>query len=142
MKMMSSTSITSMYGTTLISDLSLRRRPRMLLLNAMVLSSSRSARLALQDVREFLDEAFEADREAVDVVGEAVVRHHCRDRGEQADRGGDQRFGDAWGDAASVACCTLARPRKAFMMPHTVPSRPMYGDTEPTEARKFRWVSR
>ncbi len=26
--------------------------------------------------------------------------------------------------AASVACCTLARPRKEFMMPHTVPNRP------------------
>src|SRR5450830_621730 len=39
---------------------------------------------------------------------------------------------------ASVACWTLARPRKAFMMPQTVPSRPMYGETEPTEARKAR----
>ena len=38
-----------------------------------------------------------------DVVGEAVVGDDRRDRGEQADRGGDQRFGDAGRDVASVA---------------------------------------
>ena len=37
--------------------------------------------------------------------------------------------------AASVACCTLARPRKAFMIPQTVPNRPMYGLTDPADAR-------
>src|SRR5512134_863385 len=39
---------------------------------------------------------------------------------------------------ASVACCTLARPRKACMMPHTVPNRPTYGLTEPVVARNDR----
>ena len=38
------------------------------------------------------------DGEAVDVVREAVVGDDRRNRGEQADRGGDQRFGDAGRD--------------------------------------------
>ena len=42
---------------------------------------------------------------------------------------------------ASVACCTFDSPRKAFMMPHTVPNRPMYGLTEPADARKARFAS-
>ena len=42
---------------------------------------------------------------------------------------------------ASVAWLTLASPRNAFMMPHTVPKRPMYGDTEPTVARPDRFAS-
>ena len=42
---------------------------------------------------------------------------------------------------ASVTCCSAPRPVKACMMPHTVPNRPTYGDTEPTEARKERLVS-
>jgi hypothetical protein len=39
---------------------------------------------------------------------------------------------------ASVTCCRLARPVKACMMPQTVPNRPTYGETEPTEARNDR----
>jgi len=53
-----------------------------------------SAQIALQDVRELLDEGLEADRHAIDVAGKAVVGHHRRDRGEQADGRGYQRFGD------------------------------------------------
>jgi len=37
---------------------------------------------------------------------------------------------------ASVAWLMLARLRKEFMMPQTVPNRPMNGAVEPTEARK------
>ena len=54
--------------------------------------------LPVQDVGELLHEALEAVGEAVDVVREAVVGDHRRDRGEQADRGGDQRLGDAGRD--------------------------------------------
>ena len=42
---------------------------------------------------------------------------------------------------ASVTCVMLARPTKACMMPHTVPNRPTYGDTEPTVARNDRLAS-
>src|SRR4029453_13638538 len=90
MKITSSTSITSMYGTTLISciGLRLRRNPGMRLLH----------RLAVENVGELFHEALEAVGEALDVVRIAVVGDHGRDRGKQADRGGDQRLGDARGD--------------------------------------------
>src|ERR1700751_6068731 len=70
MKINSSTSITSIYGTTLMSDIARRvRPPRMLerreeepaIVNSLM-------GLTLQDVRELHDEGLEADREAIDVV--------------------------------------------------------------------------
>ncbi len=76
--------------------------------------------------------------EPVDVVREAVVGDHRRDRGEKTHRGGDQRLGDARRHLRERRLRTFARPRNAFMMPHTVPKRPTYGLTEPTEARKDR----
>ena len=42
---------------------------------------------------------------------------------------------------ARLACCRFDRPVNACMIPQTVPKRPMYGLTEPTEARKFRRAS-
>ena len=60
----------------------------------------RSSSLPLQDVRELLDERLVAHREAVDVVRVAVVADHRGNRGEEADRGGDQRLGDARRDVA------------------------------------------
>src|SRR4051794_2933668 len=90
MKMTSSTSITSMYGTTLISCIGprLRRSAAMLLLHG----------LPVKDVRELFHEALEAVGEPLDVVRVAVVRHDRRNRGEQADRGRHQRLGNARGD--------------------------------------------
>ena len=42
---------------------------------------------------------------------------------------------------ARVVSWRAAMALKAFMMPHTVPNRPMKGDTEPTVARKPNWRS-
>src|SRR5437868_8558554 len=96
MKITSSTSITSMYGTTLMSAIARRERPpRMLDRMGLPAMACSLLGLTLQDVRELFDEGLEADREAVDVVRVAVVRDHRRNRGEQADRGGDERLGDA-----------------------------------------------
>ena len=108
MKMISSTSMTSMNGTMLIS---LIVRPARAAVDdgghrvVLQRDGRRAARgagiaagVALQDVRELLDEALELDRDAVDVAGEAVVGDDRRDRREQADRGGDQRLGDAGRD--------------------------------------------
>src|SRR5438067_3090817 len=86
MKMTSSTSITSTYGTMLISCIGPRRRSA---------GISSSHRLAVEDVRELLHEALEAIAEALDVVRVAVIGHHRRDGGEQADGGRDQRLRDA-----------------------------------------------
>src|SRR4030095_6564976 len=76
MKMISSTSITSMYGTTLISALSLRRlrvRPDcMVQYSTALVACAGSAfihmRLALQDRREFLDEVLVAGLDALELV--------------------------------------------------------------------------
>ena len=57
-----------------------------------------------------------------------LKRDHRRDGGGEPDGGGDQRLGDA--RARPPGCSRSARvesPRKAFMMPHTVPNRPMNG---------------
>src|SRR5688572_6765109 len=93
MKITSSTSMTSMYGTTLISFMS-RRVPRFW-------TSTRAPplmHLPLEDVGELLHERIEPDRKPVHVAGEAVVRAHRRDRCEETHGGGDQRFGDTGRD--------------------------------------------
>src|SRR3989442_15510517 len=72
MKITSSTSITSMYGTTLIWLIGLRYL--------------RMLGLPLQDVRELLDERLVAHRQAVDVRRITVVGDDGRNGGEEADR--------------------------------------------------------
>src|SRR5665647_2238922 len=103
MKMISSTSITSMKGTMLISLMVRRPRPR-LTTNAMIklLSVSRGrlrADVALQDVGKLFNESLQLDGDAVNIAGKAVVGHHCRYGGEQANGSGYQCLGDAWGHA-------------------------------------------
>src|SRR2546427_8802845 len=87
LKITSRPSMTSPSGTMLMSCIGprLRCRAGMALLH----------RLAMEDVGELLHEALEAVAQALDVVRVAVVRHHRRDGGEQADRRGDERLGDA-----------------------------------------------
>mmetsp|Transcript_53114 Transcript_53114/g.124167 ORF Transcript_53114/g.124167 Transcript_53114/m.124167 type:complete len:360 (-) Transcript_53114:2717-3796(-) len=96
MKMMSSTSITSMNGTMLISFIVRRRRPLPRLMVAAM--SVHLGGVALQDVGELLDEGLQRDRAAVDLAREAVVGQHGRDRREQADGRRHQGLGDAWRD--------------------------------------------
>src|SRR3989344_1194087 len=81
MKMISSTSITSMKGTMLISLRVRRRRPPPRALSSAISQAPSAHR----------------DGDAVDVAGEAVVGQHRRDGGEQADGRGDQGLGDAGG---------------------------------------------
>src|SRR6185436_11533954 len=88
MKITSSTSITSTYGTMLMSCIVPRRR-------VAAGIAPLPYRLSMQDVRELLHEALEAIGEAVDVVRVAVVGDHRRDGGKQADRRRHQRLGDA-----------------------------------------------
>src|SRR6195952_667028 len=102
MKMISSTSMTSMNGTMLISLIVRRRAPRP---RTAGMSGARDRRrrghragVSLQDVRELLDEALELAGDAVDVASESVVGDHRRDRGEEADRRRHERFGDAGRD--------------------------------------------
>jgi len=58
--------------------------------------------LSLQEVGEFFDEGVVLNGEAFGVGDEVVVRQHGRYRREQADGGGNQRFGDARRDAGDA----------------------------------------
>src|SRR4051794_29511421 len=89
MKITSSTSMTSMYGTTLIWFI---RRC------FVRFSTIMSVDLALKDVRQLFHEGIEADRKAIHVAREVVVRNDRRNSGQKAHRRCDQRFGDAWRD--------------------------------------------
>src|SRR3569832_2432045 len=98
MKMMSSTSITSMYGTTLISAMRrLRCRGPGVMTCVSVFRSSHTsrARLPLQHRGKFLQEVVIAIDDAVELGRVAVVRDHCGDGGEEAHRGGDEGRGGA-----------------------------------------------
>src|SRR6185436_8952072 len=93
MKMMSSTSITSMYGTTLISPM--RRRRRVFFWTEAMSSSLRATRVALQDGGELFHERVVAQLQAAHLVGVPVVCDHGGNRGKQSNGRGDQRLGDA-----------------------------------------------
>src|SRR2546427_7912360 len=106
MKMMSSTNITSIIGVTLMSALTgtrplvtdratgLRR-----LLRLEFLREDRPAELAADALDEVVDQLLRRvghfDGDEVDLGGEVVVEPHGRNRHEEADAGGDQRFGHA-----------------------------------------------
>src|SRR5262245_33561986 len=115
MKMMSRTSITSIIGVTLMSALTaalelappiamgqlsfdraagLRR-----LLRLELLRKDRPPEFAADALDEIIDQLFRRvrhfHRQEVDLGAEVVVEPHRRNRDEQTERGGDQRFGDA-----------------------------------------------
>src|SRR3989442_1585013 len=106
MKITSSTSITSMYGTTLIWLIGLRYL--------------RMLGLPLQDVRELLDERLVAHRQAVDVVRIAVVGDDGRNGSEESDRRRDQRFGNARSDVGKRRLGHVGQPAKRV---HDAPHR-------------------
>ena len=64
--------------------------------------------LSLQEVGEFFDEGVVLNGEAFRVGDEVVVRQHGRYRREQADGGGNQRFGDARRDAGDAGALCAA----------------------------------
>src|ERR1700685_1313286 len=78
MKMTKSTNMTSMYGTTLISPMSLRRRSGA----GMGLRLTRSGRpVALQDRGELFHEGVEPQFQAGDLIGKPVVGNDRGNRG-------------------------------------------------------------
>src|SRR5882757_839845 len=113
MKMISSTSMTSTIGVTLISAMTAaRRRPRLpppaepAMFIAMILIS-RCVRhvppsrplvdLARQDGRKLVGETFQPLRLPVHLGNELIVENSRRNGGDKADRGGKQRLRDAGG---------------------------------------------
>src|SRR5690348_3785598 len=114
MKMMSSTSITSIIGVTLMSALAgpcglladratgLRR-----LLGLEFLGEDRPAELRAHALDEVVDQLFRRvghlDGDEVDLGAEVVVEPHRRDRDHEPERRGDQRLGHAAGDGREGA---------------------------------------
>src|SRR6266436_3874573 len=109
MKMMSSTSITSMSGVTLMSALTAARvlaADRATGLGALLrlefLGEDGAPELGADALDQVVDQLLRGvghlHREEVDLGGEVVVQPYGRNRDEQAERRGDQRFRDAGRD--------------------------------------------
>src|ERR1041385_2436968 len=111
MKMIRSTSITSIIGVTLMSDLTAVTPPELpvdmataghRLLGLEFLGEDRPTELAPDALDEVVDELFRGighlDRQVLDLGGEVVVEPHRRDGHQEAERRGDQRLGDTAGD--------------------------------------------
>src|SRR5574338_172207 len=124
MKITSSTSITSMYGTTLIWFMSRR------VLRFSMSTRRSSVRLPLEDVGEFLHEGLEARGQPVHVTGEAVVGDDGGNRGEQAHGGRNQRFRNARCDMAQCGLRDVGEPAEGV---HDPPHR-----AEETDVRAHR----
>src|SRR5881409_2059099 len=110
MKMMSSTSITSISGVTLMSpltaDLALalvtdRATGLGRFLRLEFLREDRAYELGADALDQVVDQLLRGirhlDGEEVDLRGEVVVQPHGRNRDNQTEGGGDQRLGDTGG---------------------------------------------
>src|SRR5712691_12363421 len=106
MKMISSTSITSIIGVTLMSartgtlELPVDRATGLRrLLRLEFLGEDRPAELAADALDEVVDQLLRRvghlDREEVDLGCEVVVQPHRRNRDDQTERRGNERFSDA-----------------------------------------------
>src|SRR5574338_1005907 len=115
MKMIRSTSITSIIGVTLMSALT-RPFPASpvdmataahRLLGLELLREDRAPELVPHALDEVIDEFLGAhghlDREVLDLGGEVVVEPHRRHRDDQAEGRGDQGLGDTGRDARQAA---------------------------------------
>ena len=79
--------------------------------------------MALENVEEFFAEAVNAVGETANAVVVVVVGGDCRNGGKEADGSGYQRLGNARRNNGETR--VFKSPVKAFMMPQTVPKRPM-----------------
>src|SRR4051794_23702007 len=110
MKMMSSTSMTSMNGVTLISCVSpnssssrsLSEAPMALLRGARKHAAVLAIEIARQQTADRAGGAADEFEIAPRAAREVIVEDHRRDRRHQSDRGREQRFGDAGRDDSKV----------------------------------------
>src|SRR6476646_6296614 len=122
MKMIRSTSITSIIGVTLMSDLT-AVPPALLpvdmatashrLLGLEFLGEDRTPELAPHALDQIVDQLLGAvghlDRQILDLGGEVVVRPHRRNRDHEAECRGDQRLGDTSRNAGETPGGPLRR---------------------------------
>src|SRR5215475_13921929 len=98
MKMIRSTSMTSTNGVTLISAFSSSPLPAFIAMAGRPGQRRSAQEVPLDDVEVVLLEGVHLGAQHPDPAREVVVRHHGRDRGDQADRGREQRLGDVRAD--------------------------------------------
>src|SRR5580704_12295155 len=105
MNTINSTSMTSTNGVTLISLMTARRRPRRLpveatfsALIAILAPSPALVDLPRQDRRKLVGETLQPPRLPVHLSHEFIIENRRRDGGNEANRGREQRFGDARSD--------------------------------------------
>src|SRR3990172_2692873 len=118
MKMINRTSMMSIIGMTLGSDLTAVCPARSTdvptaahrLLRLEFLGEDRAAELAADALDEVVDQLLRRvshlDRQVLDLGGEVVVEPHRRNRHEEAERGSDQRFRNTLRDAGQTARST------------------------------------
>src|SRR3954468_3709475 len=111
MKMTRRTSMTSMSGVTLISFIPPMRprRPRPRAALPAIAISDASELRARRDVG---GEGVHHVRELADATREVVVRHDRGDRGDEADRGRDERLRDLRGDDGQVRALLISDREK------------------------------
>ena len=141
--------MTSMNGVMLISLMTPRapRRRRRRPPSARAPFRGERHRVAASGARDALISSIWRDRIAenssakpssrdwsfVDLRLELVVGEHRRDRREEADRGREQRLGDAGRDDREARVLRGGDRGEELMIPHTVPKRPIKGPAEPIE---------
>src|SRR5262252_7355514 len=91
MKMISSTSMTSTIGVTLISELRSPPPP-------VLIAIASPQEVPLDDVEVVLLERLHLRAQDADPAREVVERHDRRDRGDEPHRGREQRLGDVRAD--------------------------------------------
>ena len=94
--------------------------------------------LSRDDGRELVGERLQPLAQPQKVGRELVIEDNRRNGGEQAQRGGEQRFRNARRHHRKIGVLRRAMAWKLVMIPHTVPNRPMKGAVEPTVARNRR----
>src|SRR5262249_26342640 len=135
MKMISNTNITSMNGVTLISWTSLRsaspwsRRTAMALLRggpaALRLVERATVEIAAHQTQNFGGGIGMLRAIAGDPAREHVVHDDRRDGGDEAERGGEQRLGDAGRDDRKIGRVLLRNADEAV---HDAPHRAEQAD--------------
>ena len=111
MKMMSRTSTTSTNGVTLISAMACAAAPAATGIRRhwWRRPCATLPETALGQVEELEREIVHAGAQFADQVAEVVIEDGRGDGGEQADRGGDQRLGDAGRDGLEAGGAHLRR---------------------------------
>jgi hypothetical protein len=96
--------------------------------------------VSLGDIQKLVREIIHLHGEDFDLLDEVIVRHESGNRGGETNRCGDEGLRDARRYSLLEEWVTL-RPRKAFMMPQTVPNSPINGAALAVVAKKVKYFS-